>query len=81
MIGQSPRALNPDIVQHKCAYDEVMSFRETMINDHTDGYIILKDGKVLREGYLGDFTAYKKAQQNAGLSDSKLLLDIRLKVV
>lgn len=57
-INDIPQALNPEIVQHKFAYgDDVLSFREAMINDHTDGYIILKDGKVLHEEYFGDFTA------------------------
>ncbi|PML80000.1 serine hydrolase domain-containing protein [Enterovibrio norvegicus] len=57
-INEIPQALNPNVVQHKFTYgDDTLTFRDAMINDSTDGYIILKDGKILHEEYFGDFTA------------------------
>ncbi|RJX75132.1 class C beta-lactamase-related serine hydrolase [Vibrio sinensis] len=57
-INGLPQALTPKIVNHKFTYsDEELSFRDAMVNDHTDGYIIIKDGNILHEEYFGDFTA------------------------
>lgn len=57
-IAEIPQALSPDIVNHKFTYgDEEMTFRQAMINDHTDGYIIIQNGKVLHEEYFEGFTA------------------------
>ncbi|WP_454440361.1 serine hydrolase domain-containing protein [Vibrio bathopelagicus] len=57
-INEIPQALNAEVAQHKFTYaGEELTFRDAMINDHTDGYIIIQDGKVLHEEYFGDFTA------------------------
>lgn len=57
-ITRIPANLNPNVVNHSFAYgDQTLTFRDAMINDHTDGYIIIKDGKVLHEEYFGDFGA------------------------
>ncbi|WP_261886931.1 serine hydrolase domain-containing protein [Vibrio pomeroyi] len=57
-INEIPQALNAEVAQHKFTYaGEELTFRDAMINDHTDGYIIIQDGKILHEEYFGDFTA------------------------
>ncbi|WP_286299110.1 serine hydrolase domain-containing protein [Vibrio apostichopi] len=57
-INEIPQALNAEVAQHKFTYSgEELTFRDAMINDHTDGYIIIQDGKILHEEYFGDFTA------------------------
>ncbi|MDK9735753.1 beta-lactamase family protein [Vibrio sp. D404a] len=55
-ISEIPLNLSPEVVEHKFKYGEnEYTFRDAMINDFTDGYIIIKDGKVLHEEYFGDF--------------------------
>ncbi len=57
-IAAIPERLNPKLVSHEFTYNgEQQSFHQAMINDHTDGYIIIKDGHILHEEYFGDFTA------------------------
>ncbi len=46
----------PQLVETSFDYQgEQLTFHQAMVNDHTDGYIIIKDGKVLHEQYFGDF--------------------------
>ncbi|MFM2607117.1 serine hydrolase [Vibrio chagasii] len=57
-INEIPQPLNAEVAQHKFTYaGNELTFRDAMINDHTDGYIIIQDGKILHEEYFGDFTA------------------------
>ncbi|WP_117233182.1 serine hydrolase domain-containing protein [Vibrio maerlii] len=56
-ISEIPQKLSPEVVNTKFAYgDAEYTFRQAMINDFTDGFIVIKDGKVLHEEYFGDFT-------------------------
>ncbi|USD64297.1 serine hydrolase [Vibrio sp. SCSIO 43136] len=57
-IAELPEALNPEVAKHTFNYgDQTLTFREAMINDFTDGYIVIQNGKVLHEEYFGDFGA------------------------
>ncbi|QIA65585.1 serine hydrolase [Vibrio astriarenae] len=52
-----PEALDPNIAALKFDHQgETYTVRDAMIGDHTDGYIIVQDGKILHEEYFGDFT-------------------------
>lgn len=57
-ILEIPVDLNPKVLDHKFQYaGQTQTFRDAMINDFADGYIVIKDGHVIAEEYFGDFTA------------------------
>lgn len=57
-ISALPAELNTSITEHKFSYNgKELSFHQAMVNDFTDGYIVIQDGKILHEEYFGSFTA------------------------
>ncbi|GAL33640.1 6-aminohexanoate-dimer hydrolase [Vibrio maritimus] len=53
-----PVDLHPGVMEHKFEYaGQTLTFRDAMINDFTDGYIVIKNGHVIAEEYFGDFSA------------------------
>ena len=52
-----PEALDPKLAELEFDYQgKTYTVRDAMIGDHTDGYIIVHNGKVLHEEYFGEFT-------------------------
>ncbi|PMO27870.1 serine hydrolase domain-containing protein [Vibrio breoganii] len=55
-ISALPNKLDPSIAKLKFEHaDASYTVEEAMINDRTDGYIIIKDGEVVHEEYYGTF--------------------------
>lgn len=54
-----PEALNPAVADIKFDYQgKSHTVRSAMIADSTDGYIVIKNGKVVHEEYFGDFSEH-----------------------
>lgn len=52
-----PEALDPKLAELEFDYQgKTYTVRDAMIGDHTDGYIVVHNGKVLHEEYFGEFT-------------------------
>ncbi|MCU7846008.1 MAG: beta-lactamase family protein [Candidatus Thiodiazotropha sp. (ex Monitilora ramsayi)] len=55
-ITPLPEALNPEVADFKFEYQgKPYTVRSAMIEDSTDGYIVIKDGKIIHEEYFGKF--------------------------
>lgn len=54
-----PEAPNPAVADIKFDYQgKSHTVRSAMVADSTDGYIVIKDGKVIHEEYFGDFSEH-----------------------
>lgn len=55
-ISTLSEQLNPSIAEKQFIYaDNTYTVREAMINDNTDGYVVVKDGHIVHEEYFGTF--------------------------
>lgn len=56
-ISALPEALDPAIANIKFEYQgKSFTVRQSMIEDSTDGFMVIKNGKIVYEEYFGDFT-------------------------
>lgn len=58
-INLLPEELNPTVADIKFEYQgKSHTVRSAMVADSTDGYIVIKGGKIIHEEYFGDFSEH-----------------------
>ncbi|MGL6261483.1 serine hydrolase domain-containing protein [Vibrio sp. WXL210] len=56
-IVKIPEAINSDIANIRFEYEgEEITLRQAMINDHTDGFVVVHKGEIIYEEYFNEFT-------------------------